>query len=413
MQFTLFLALFASSNDSLTLGGELQAAAKPDEERPLFGYGDGFFLRTADGRYELDIEGRLQFDGAYYGGERRPQSDFILRRMRLEFTGTLPGEATFHFEPNFTADGVELEEAWLGWKVFDADARLMFGRMKAPFELEERAPQVNVDFARFSIVHQFAPAEDHGVFLYGTTPSKALDYEFAVYNGTGNSDTNSSKDVAARGVWHPFAGDAASSFEHLQIGAAATFGAQDDDVAGSAIENESKLPVLVFANGARLDGDRTRVGLESAWFSGPWMAQAELVCVRQAMSSVGSSDAIDFTGGYVDVSRVLTGEAKDFHAVHPRTPFDFRSGTGGGAWIVALRASELRCDSTLESGGYVAPGTFTDSIRTITLGLNWVPNEHVILRNSLSHTWYSDEVQFANGSAREENALIVELQFSF
>jgi phosphate-selective porin OprO/OprP len=380
---------------------------------PQIGYDDGFFLRSPDGQYELSIGGRVQFDAISYGGERNPGADFKVRRMRLEFHGRFPGGMQFQLEPNFKPDGTEIDEAWLGFDVFHANARLMLGRMKAPFCLEERSKQANIDFPRFSILHQFAPGEDHGVFLYGNTPSKELGYDVAVYNGTGNADTNSSKDVAARAVWRPFVRDDGSPLKNLQLGVAATWGRQDDDVTGGSIANEPQLPVIRFVDDLRLDGRRTRVGLEGAWYRGPWFAQAELMNVQQDMS-LGSVDrSIGFTGGYLTVSHVLTGEDKSFDATKPVTPFSFETGQGRGAWILAARFSELKSDSELETAGFAMPGTFTDHIRTASLGLDWVPSEHVILRNALVHTWYSNDVDLDRGSARSEDALMIELQLSF
>jgi phosphate-selective porin OprO/OprP len=381
--------------------------------RPMLGYDDGFFLRTPDDKYELTINGRVQVDAISYGAKREPGTDFVDRRNRLEFTGKFPGGMMFHFEPNFTPEGLEVEEAWIGFNCLDSNARFMFGRMKAPFGLEERSPQGNIDFPRFSVLHQFSPAEDHGVFFYGHTPDKHFGYDLAVYNGTGDSDTNSSKDVGARGTWRPFAGDEGSTLEHLQFGVAATYGEQNADVTGQSIESEPQLPVIRFADGLSLDGRRTRVGLESVWYHGPWFAQAELMHVEQDMSLGTDDRSIGFSGGYMTLSHVLTGEDKSFEATRPTSPFDFETGEGRGAWIVAARFSDLRSDPELQSVGFALPGTFTDHIRTASLGLDWVPNEHVILRNALVHTWYSNEVELDKGGAKSEDALMIELQFDF
>jgi phosphate-selective porin OprO/OprP len=380
---------------------------------PQVGYDDGFFLRSADDRYQLEINGRFQFDANAYGAEREPGSDFFLKKSRLEFSGRFPGGMRLHFEPNFLPEGTELEEAWIGCDLWGGDARLMFGRMKGPFGLEERSPQGFIDFSRFSIVHQFSPGEDQGVFLYGRTHDARFGYDLAVMNGTGGSDTNGSKDVGARGTWRPFAGDAGSSFEHLQLGVAATFGDQDTDLTGESVTNEPLLPVIRFANGLALDGERTRLGLEGVWYHGPWLAQAELLHVEEEMALGAASHSIGFSGGYATLSHVLTGEDRSFEPTLPRSPFDFENGRGRGAWILAARYSELHNDAELASAGFAQPGTFTDRIRTASIGLDWVPNRHVMLRNALVHTWYSNDVLLDSGSAGFENSLMIELQLDF
>src|SRR5689334_2094842 len=178
---------------------------------PAFGYDDGFYWRTPDKEFELKLSGRAQFDADFNGKNRIPESDFEVRRLRLEFEGRFPGGGRFRFEPNFLPEGTEIEEGWLGFDVLQGDARWMFGRMKAPFGLEERSAQGNVDFPRFSILHQFSPQEQHGVFFYGHTHSNALGYDLALTNGTSSGDSNGAKDVAGRLVLRPWAGDASST----------------------------------------------------------------------------------------------------------------------------------------------------------------------------------------------------------
>jgi phosphate-selective porin OprO/OprP len=388
-------------------------APQTPESPPAFGYDDGFFLRTRDREYELKIQGRAQFDADFNGQERIPESDFVVRRLRLEFEGRFPGGGRFRYEPNFLPEGTEIEEGWLGWDLLGGDARVMFGRMKAPFGLEERNPQGNVDFPRFSILHQFSPQEDHGVFFYGHTRSHVLDYDLAVINGTGSSDTNGAKDVAARFVLRPSAADEGSALQHLQFGIAATYGDQDQAVGDEGVDNEAKLPVIRFDDALVLDGERTRIGLEAAWFHGPWFAQAEWAHIEQRMRLATDARDIAFEGAYLTLSHVLTGESKSFERTIPSSPCDLEKGTGRGAWIVAARYSDLRSDSELLDAGFVEAGTYTSHIRTLSLGLDWVPNEFVIVRNAWLHSWYSQAVVLDDGSSDSEDAFVLELQLSF
>ncbi|MFN0241842.1 MAG: OprO/OprP family phosphate-selective porin [Planctomycetota bacterium] len=377
------------------------------------GYDQHFFLRSEDGEAELTIGGLFQFGANAFDGARDPSTDFDVRRMRLEFGVRAPGGFLAHLEPNFVPDDFEMEEAWVGFDMRDGDARAMFGRMKAPFGLEEVRSRRGIDFARFSILNQFSPAEDHGVFVNGRSRDRAWEYGCAVYNGTGDADTNSSKDVAARAMWHPFAPRAESAWTNLQFGVAGTTGRQDEDVGGDTIDNETGLAVVEFAPGVALDGARTRVGLESAWFHGPWFVQAEYLHAAQEMSLAAADERIAIRGGYVSLAHVLTGEARTFGGVAPAQPFDFRAWTGRGAWVVAARYSDLALDSDLANAALALPGTFTDRIRTYSLALNWIASRHVTLRHALVHTDYADEVDLGDGSDDDEDAFLIELQLSF
>ncbi len=386
-------------------GWQAQSAEAPSH--------DGFRFRSADGANELSIGGLFQVLFGVFDGDRDPSADFELKRMRPELAGRLADALEFRLEPNFSEQDVELEEAWLGTRIGQGDALLMIGRMKAPFNLEEVRSRRYIDFPRFSIVNQFAPAEDHGLFLNGTSASGLLEYGAAVYNGTGSSDTNSSKDVALRWMIHPFVARAGSALENLQLGLAGTLGVEEEDVGGETIQNEVGLPVVRFANGLELDGTRNRVGLEGAWFAGPWFAQGEFVAVAQEMQAAGSEAEIAFRGGYLSVSRVLTGESKSFKGIVPDEPYDFRGLEGRGAWVLAARLSELDLDSDLAAPGFAEPGTFTDRIRTASLALNWIPNVNAIVRSAVVFTFYDDEVLLDEGAAKREAALLLEFQLHF
>jgi phosphate-selective porin len=129
------------------------------------------------------------------------------------------------------------------------------------------------------------------------------------------------------------------------------------------------------------------------------------------MSLAGAEEDVAFSGAYLTVAYVLTGEDKTFAGVVPREPYDLATGAGTGAWVLALRLSELRVDD--DAAGLAAPGAFTDRIRSASLGLNWIPNRHVVVRNALVYSAYADEVAVDTGSADRELGFLVELQLHF
>jgi len=382
------------------------AAATPWQ----LGYDGALFARSADGRDQITLGGLLQVDyTAFERSEVRP-ADFELRRMRPELAGRFDDFLRFQLEPDFTEDEVELEEAWIGAELGGPDALLMLGRMKAPFGLEEVRSRRHIDFPRFSILNQFSPAEDHGVFVNGRGAGGLLEYGVAAYNGTGGADTQSSKDVAARLMLHPWHDANGSALQNMQFGLAATWGRQDVDASATTIDNAFAEPVIAFAPGARLDGDRVRLGAELAWFDGPVMAQAEALLVRQHMRQGGGVDTVEFTGAYVNVGVVLTGEAKSFRGVRPDHPV----GRGGaGAFVLAARASVLHCDQALQDLGLVVPTTFTSDIRSIEVGLNWVLNEHALVRHAYVHSFYGDDVTLGSSQFDNEGAFRIEWQLHF
>ena len=361
-------------------------------------YEDGLVFDWDGGN--LVVEGLFEV-GTYLnegtaGKSRDPESDTYVKRMRPEFAGRFDGGWRFRFEPKFDESGVELEEAWVGRELLDGDALLRLGRMKAPFGLEEIRSRRHIHFPRFSILNQFSPAEDHGVFVTGE--SGRFEYGYAVYNGTGGAEEDSGKDVALHGMWHSEAGGASA----WQVGAAATFGRQDRAVGGDGISNAGGREVLEFAAGTMLDGDRLRLGLEGAWFHGPLMVQGELLSVTQEMSNAGAED-VTISGFYVDVARTLTGEDLDFGGV--ADPKD--------SWVAAMRVSSLAFSDDLDGSGLLVGGTFADRIDSVSLGLNYVPNAHMILRSAWTHSWYEETVSIGGESVDDEGLLTLELQLHF
>jgi len=401
MRIELFALLFVLVTGACATTSHV---ANVDGVEPNTGYDGGFFVRSDDGAHELVIEGLVQTTFNVYD-EREPSAEFDLKRVRPEFAGKLANSLRFRIEPKFGKDDVELEEAWAGADILGGNALLMIGRMKAPFGLEEVRSRRHIDFQNFSILTQFAPAEDHGVFVLGHSNDERWEYGVALYNGTGGDDTNDGKDVAARLMLHTDCG--------LQLGVAATTGNQDEDVAGDEIENAMGMGVIEFAPGLRLDGRRTRAGLEAAWFDGPWFAQAEYLHQNQDMSLGASESDIEISGAYLNVSHVLTGESKTFKGVVPDKPYDFATGTGSGAWVLALRLSQLELDDSLATNGFAVPGTITDEIRSASLGLNWIANRHAILRTSVVVSEYGSVVTLGGVPRSEEAGLLIEWQMHF
>jgi len=389
----------------LALGCAATESAPAEEPAP------GFRLTSADGS-TLRLGALVQTLGRWSDDARDPTVQFELKRVRPEISGELAGSLAFNLEPNFTEDDVELEEAWVGPKLLEGRALLHIGRMKAPFNLEEVRSRRHIDFPYFSIVNQLAPAEDHGLFLNGSSADERHEYGFALYNGTGTADTNSSKDVAARWMLHPFAGAQASRLANLQLGLAGTLGSQDDEVGELALKNETNLDIVPFADDARVDGARERLGFELAWFEGPWFVQGEYLGMRQEMESAAGAERVLFHGGYLTLARVLTGETRTFAGVSPGAPFDFARGTGRGAWTLAVRYSVLNLDDDLEAA-LVEPGSFTDQVQTGSVGLNWTPNRHAIVRTSVVGSFYEGDIRLDTGSGDREAALLVEFQLHY
>jgi phosphate-selective porin OprO/OprP len=381
----------------LVLAQEPAPQPKPEALEWTSGYDGGFFI--SGDNVKLTMEGLLQVNALFFPGGSAHDSEFALRRLRLEFSGEFYERWLFHIEPKFTFDGVELEEAWLGAQL-DVH-RFIFGRMKEPFSFEEMASQRHMDMINFSIMNQFVPAEDHGITVLGSFD--ILEYGLGFYNGTGSDDTNGDKDAALRLVLHPWEG--------LQFGGAVTYGRQDTDIGGAELRTEARVAWGEFVPGAELEGDRWRFGAEAAFLQGPFAASAELIHVRQTIS--GTETAM--TGGYVQASYVLTGEAKAWKGdpvriwkgVTPERPF--LKDPDIGAWQLVARWSRLSLEDDL------APllTNFPSTIDTYTIGVNWYANEFVKVKLNYLKTVYEDSIIVGGDRHGSEDAVLLQFQVMF
>ena len=368
---------------------------------------------SADGRSELVLEGLFQVNGSVVDEGRSPRATLGLQRMRPELAGRFAGSLHFRVEPNFSADEVKLEEAWIGMEILSRHGLLMAGRMKVPFGLEEVRSRRHINFTRFSILNQFSPAEEHGLFLNGKSDSNRWEYGVSATDGLESGDSDTSVNLAARLMLHPSAQATASKWRNLQLGLAATTGSLNSVAGDHGVQNAAGQDVIGLAEGVGLQGRRTRFGFEAAWFAGPWFVQAEHMLIQQGMTVDGSAEDVDFSGSYLEVAHVLTGESKSFKGVSPDQPFDPATGSGRGAWVLAARVSELHLDDRLQSGGLAMGGTYTSAIRSVSLGLNWVMNDHMILRQALVRSVYADDVLVGGDSRDGESALLFGLQLHF
>jgi len=353
------------------------------------GYDGGFYIRNKDAKVVL--EGLLQVEATAFEKGGPHESEFDLRRMRLEFSGEFFESWRFHVEPKFTAVDVELEEAWLGIKA--GEVLVMIGRMKEPFSLEEMSSRRHMDMLNFSILNQFVPAEDHGITVFGSRG--ILQYQLGFYNGTGGDDTTSDKDGALRLVIHPGGG--------IQVGGAATFGRQESDISNGELTTEARAPWAEFLPGTELDGQRVRLGGEAAWLNGPFAFTAEVIRVREEIND----STVQVTGGYVQSSAVLTGEEKSWNGVKPAKPF--LKDPDVGAWQLVVRWSRLALDDD------IAPflTNFPKRIDSSTIGVTWYANDFAKVKVNYLRTAYERGIVLGGRRQENEDALLFQFQLMF
>jgi phosphate-selective porin OprO/OprP len=185
----------------------VEAEKKADEAAKLpinAGYKDGFFLKSEDDRFRINLTGYLQSWFILEAGDRQQQNTFRVRRSRLNINGTFFKDFGYFFEAEFGGTA-RLEESWASYKRFP-EATLIVGQHKPRYSLDNLTSSRDLDFAeRAIIVRALAPDQQLGVTLEGRLFDNRLYYGVGLYNGCGRLDqcpggidTDNSKEATGR-----------------------------------------------------------------------------------------------------------------------------------------------------------------------------------------------------------------------
>ncbi len=306
--------------------------------------------------FEITPKGKLQLDHAFHEEDVRDLTDRgIVRRAELGFEGKFNPDWSFELVYDFADDG-EFKDAYIeygGWKLGDIRA----GQFKVPFGLERQTSSSDILFIERALPTEvFAPSRRLGVGF----SREEKNYTFSVMGFDSSIDADESKGAGARLTFAPINSD--NSVVHLCIAGVTE---EINDTVRLRTYPESRPTDVRFVSTGRLEEvDRVNtVGLELAWKSGPFSAQAEWMGANVDFSA-GNSDE-SFNGWYVAGSWILTGETRKykngrFRAIDPSRNI--------GAWELAARYSTVDLDNTPIEGGRQ---------RNATVGLNWYAKKFV------------------------------------
>jgi phosphate-selective porin OprO/OprP len=334
---------------------------------------EGLKLETADKQFQLSVGGMIQDDWLWSGedgglkddvGDQEDGTEF--RRVRLYVQGSVYGSAEYKLEVDFAGGTTALKDVYLGLTDLPV-GKLRMGHFKEPFSLDELTSDRFLTFVERGLPNAFVPSRNSGFMLYDAVLRNRATWAAGVFRDTddgGKSIDDGGYNVTGRVTVLPIYEDDGLSLLHL--GAAYSYRNPDDTLRYSA-RPEAHL-ANTFVDTGTMAADRANLyGLEAAWVSGPFSAQAEYVWA-DAKRLNGAPD-VDFSSYYVQSSYFLTGEHRVyqtsggvFDRVRPKN--NFTSG-GWGAWEVAARYSEIDLSDDGVAGG---------KLKDVTVGLNWYLN---------------------------------------
>lgn len=339
--------------------GEEQKSEK-EKTTPLVVAGpDGFSLKSAKGDFQLKLRGYVQTDGRYYvDDDERPLTDsWVVRRARPIVEGTLYRIFDFRVMPDFGGGQSLLYDGYVEAR-FSKAAKVRAGKFKPPVGMERLQSATDLVFVERGAPTLLVPSRDIGVQLGGELVGGKLEYAVGLFNGVvdgglADSATTDGKEIAARLLWRPFQNaDGSAPTVDLALGVAGSSGDQVGTLTAPQLPSFRSYGSQTFfsyrsdataAGTVLADGEHTRLSPQAWLYVGPFGALVERVSSRQSVRRDLARAELENEAWQVQLSWVLTGERNSYKGVAPRQPFDPKA-KGRGAWIVAVRASEVRID---------------------------------------------------------------------
>ncbi|HZV98318.1 MAG TPA: porin [Methylophilaceae bacterium] len=413
-----------------------EAVAKKKETPVLVASDKGFALESADKKFQFKLSGLLQADQRTFldddtttgvaGGNLN--DEYLLRRVRPTFSGTLFGIYDFRFTPDFAPNTPNVQDAFINAR-FTPWFKVQAGKFKVPGSLERLQSGGDIRFVERSYVaNAILPNRDTGVQLHGDVLNGKLTYAAGIFDGqadggssgtsgSNNGDSNKDKEYALRVFAEPFKGSD-TIFDGLGLGIAGTtgdFSKTAGSLANTNYRSAGQQTIFQYAADVLGDGQQTRISPQFYYYYGPFgvigeYAKSSLDAKRGSNEATLDNDAWQIAATYV-----LTGENNSFKSIAPKRDFDLEKG-GWGAWEIAARYSELNLDSRAFTGAagvrFANAASTTKSAESWALGLNWYLNKNVKIQTTYEQTKFESALVNVRDRA-DEKALFTRFQVAF
>ena len=400
----------------------------------------GIKVKTEDGRFEANVNGRIQFDyysfsedtgatigttafgsGVVASGANRGGASF--RRAYLTLSGKAYG-FDYKFENDFAgtpgAGGGTFREMWIGRQV--GPGKLIIGQHKGFRGMEELASSNEITLIERPNTTATGIYKDRqfmrGLFYKGNTDSFGYGIHAATLTGEAGDPTEGHS-FGGRAYWFPMSEDGKT----VHVGLAYSSDREDQNSKGAAAVfqyggRRGISMTLANAGAANASGFGTQNTIhgELAGSFGSFTAQGEYAkaTFEDAFGSAASPSDADVTAYYVQAGYFVTGEKKVYKKDRgafgtPKPINDF-----GAVEVVARYESSKNEDTAnAAANGCSLGGVAAGSIQScdgsqITLGANWYVNPNV--RFMLNY--YLAEADVGSGKDEPE-AITVRAQMSF
>jgi phosphate-selective porin OprO and OprP len=405
-------------------------AAQKATRNAIAGAGpDGFFLRSADGKFQIKLRGYAQFDSRWLTrGEDVGDDSFAFRRVRPFVEGTVFEFIDFRLMPDFANSTLTLFDAYVNFRYLP-QLQLQGGKFKPPLGLERLQSATATMFVERAFPTLLVPSRDLGVMVHGELANGFFTYQVGGFNGvrdggTQDVDTDDGKDVVGRVFVHPFRPLGNEWLDGLGLGIAGSWGSVDEQTPASfkAIAESGSFFSYRAVEGGFVgvtgEGKRVRWSPQAYWYAGPVGLLGEYVESEQevhrdftaATSTPALKNTLRHRAWQAAASIALTGENASYKGLIPASPFDPFKGTWG-AFEVAGRYNEIDFDSD-SFPVFANPALSVGRAQGWTAGLNWYLNRYVRVMANFDHTWFNGgRANFRD--RKSEDTILTRLQISY
>lgn len=337
--------------------------------------------------FEITPNGKLHLDYSNQDGDEvTRRDDFLIRRAGIGVKGSFSENWSFAVAYDFAGSGSykDVKISYSGWQA----GQLSLGQFKVPFGMDTLTGSSSRPFIEGPMPNEAFPPSRRLGLAFGRETSS---YTFTTMAYGASISGDEGDGLGARLTLSPL--NATGSVLHL--GMAASSESAGDTVRFRSRPEARPPQVRLVNTGSIADASRiNQVGLEAGWQHGPLTTQAEWI--RTQVRRDAGLGALDFDGGYVSASWMLTGESRPykggrFTAAKPQQ----RS----GAWELALRYSTIDLDDMAVLGGDES---------NITVGLNWYAPSNVRL---MANYIVADSKR--RGQPDDRNLFVLRAQLSF
>jgi phosphate-selective porin OprO/OprP len=420
---------------------QAQPAVTPKKDAPLAAgwNGEHFFIRSADGQFQLMPYGYVDIDYRAYKGDGAPADTFVVRRARFGFQGNYGS----HFDYALLTDansttGAIVRDVYLNVRI-RPEFQFQAGQFKEPFAQETGIGATNLDFVERGLQSLLYPCAGTayrcpGMTLHGDISGGVVQWWAGAFNGRNGVTANATNEpeFVGRLRFYPWRKSKNDWFKQFAFGGSITHG-RSRGLSGD-LSFSGALPdaTYTFFPQLRINGPTERYEGEFTYIKSGLALRGEYVQLQQQRYDVGSEQVgglgflnlpgVGAKAWNVGATYLLTGEKRPENGTprvkHPLFGPDTPGGTGRGwgAWELAARYSGIQANApaanflNIYTPGFV-PG-YDYHTDEITFGLNWYLNYWIKYQTNVN----IDRLKQPSVTGQEPQnffAVTQELQFRF